>query len=529
MSMSTGLSRVTGFIRIWAQAIALGATFFASSYVVANNIPNMLYELVAGGIISSLFIPVFMERRAKHGEKDARDFASSAFWLAVIALGLVSLAGTIWPQPFVFTQFAQGASTKLDPQAAVFMFRFFAIQILIYGVGALITGILNSDRIFFAPAIGPVFNNLVVIATLFVFVPLSATGNHTLAISVLAIGTTLGVVAQMAVQLPSLRKTGFRFKFELDLKHPGLRKIGVLAVPTIIYVITNLIGVTFRNRFAFAAPVPGLEAGSGPSIVSFAWVWYQLPYGIFAVALATALFPELSTAAHDLDWRRFAENFGVGLRSTALLILPCAALLVALAPQIISLFKFGRFTAPMVGPTAGVLQVWALGLFSFAAYMLVLRSFYSMQDTRTPAITNIFATVLQVALYATLTQGIGAWKGIGLPGIPAADAIAYSLHLILLGWLLRRRVGPLQLGRSAISLAKSVVVAMAGGLAAWAVVLATPALTTSRFGFLAQILAGAVVAVAIVWGLAQLLGVDEIQTVSRMVGRLFGRLRRGTP
>jgi putative peptidoglycan lipid II flippase len=525
MSVSTAISRITGFLRIAAQAFALGYGFLAASYVVANNIPNMVYELVAGGILSSLFIPVYMERLAKHGKEDARTFASSTFYVAMLALGLVSLVGTLWPEPFVLTQLP--ARSGLDPAAAIYMFRFFAIQMAIYGASSIITGILNSNRVFLAPAVGPIFNNLVVIATMLVYVPIAASGDLPLAITVLALGTTLGVVAQMTVQIPSLRKTGFRFKLELDWHHPGLRQIGIMAVPTVLYVITNLVGVTFRNRFAFSAPVPGLQPGSGPAIVSYAWALYQLPYGIFAVALATAFFPELSAAAHDMDWKRFAGNFGQGLRVTALLVMPSAAILIALAPQLVHVFVRGKFTMAGVAPTAEVLMVWGLGLFSFAAYMFVLRSFYSTQDARTPAITNVFATLLQITLYWTLTQGVAGWGGIGLPGIPAADATAYTLHFLVLAFLLRRKVGPLEFGRSVSSVARTALSAIGGGLAAWAVACLTPALWTSSYGYLLQLLLGAVAGILVVWGLATALRVPEMGAVSKLLGRVFGRLAPG--
>jgi putative peptidoglycan lipid II flippase len=407
------------------------------------------------------------------------------------------------------------------------MFRFFAIQMAIYGASAIITGILNSNRIFLAPAVGPIFNNVVVIATMLIYVPIAATGNLPLAVTVLALGTTLGVVAQMAVQIPSLRKTGFRFKFELDWKHPGLRQIGIMAVPTVVYVITNLVGVTFRNRFAFSAPVPGLQPGSGPAIVSYAWALYQLPYGIFAVALATAFFPELSAAAHDVDWKRFSSNFGQGLRVTALLVMPSAAILIGLAPSLVRIFVRGKFSMAGVAPTASVLMVWGLGLFSFAAYMFVLRSFYSTQDARTPAITNIFATMLQITLYWTLTQGVGGWKGIGLPGIPAADATAYTLHFVVLALLLRRKVGPLQFGRSMSSIARTAVAALGAGAAAWGLAFLTPMLWASSYGYMLQLVLGAAVGIAVAWGLATILRIPEMSSASRLLRRVLGRLAPG--
>ncbi len=533
MSVSTMLSRVTGFARIWAQGIALGVFALTTSYGYANTIPNMVYEFVAGGILSSMFIPVFMERLAADGEEKARDFASDVFWLAMIGLGIVSLVGTIWPEPFVATQIAPGANPTIAPDAA-FLFRFFAIQMLIYGAGAVMTGILNAKRVFLPSAIGPVFNNIVVIATFFVAYPLlnqAHNGNaaaRPLALTILGVGTTLGVVAQIAPQIPALLKTGFRFRARLDLKDPTLRRLGLLAIPLLFYVGTNLVAVSFRNRFASITPMPpGIQPGSGGGLLMYPWVFYQLPYGIFAVALATAFFPELSAAANRTDWRQFADYFSRGLRTTGLLIMPCAALLIALSTPIAKLFQGGNFEAIAVAPVAQVLSMWALGVFSFAAFMFILRSFYSMQDTRTPALMNIPATALQIGLYWTLTQGIAGWPGIGIVGIPAADVVTYTLLGIALLVVLRVRIGPLGLGVAAGSLVRSLVVAIGAGLTAWAVVALTPGLGGSRFGFLLQLVAGTAAGLVIAAGLAVALRIPEVAMARRLIGRVVARLIPG--
>jgi putative peptidoglycan lipid II flippase len=527
MSVSTLLSRITGFVRLWAMALAIGATGFASAYGIANTIPNMVYELVAGGILSSMFIPVFMELSAKNGEDDARDFASTVFWLAMIGLGVVSLVGTIWPEPFVWTQ--MGSNTTPETFAsAVYLFRFFAIQMLIYGAGAVMTGILNSRRLFLAPAVGPIFNNVVVIATFFVYIPLARV-NLPLAVTVLAIGTTLGVVAQIAPMVPSLLRSGFRFRARLDLHHPALKRTALLAVPLLLYVATNLVGVTFRNRFALGVSLPGLGADAGPAVITYAWVFYQLPYGIFAVALATAFFPELSTAAHRADWKAYASHFSRGIRTTALLILPCAALLVALAYPIARVYQFGSFKAAAVAPTAQVLSVWAVGLFSFAAFMFVLRSFYSLQDTRTPMVLNVFATALQVLMYWAFTQGVLGWGGFGIAGIPASDVVTYTLLSLALLVVLRRRIGPMDLGSTFGSVGRSVVVAVGAGVSAWALVALTPGLGTTRWGFLLQDVLGASIGLGMAAALAVALRIPEVATARRLIARVVERLlpRRG--
>ena len=435
MSISTAVSRLTGFVRNWAMAYALGVTVFSSSYVVANNIPNMVYELVAGGVLSSVFIPIFIERLKRDGEADAWRVASYVFNLALVVLGLVAIVGTVWAEPFVRTQTFRISAQEAE--VATRFFRFFAVQIVFYGAIAIVTGVLNSYRRFLAPAVAPIFNNLVVIATLLGFyLPFRET-DPDLAVTGLAIGTTLGVVTMALVQVPSLFKVGLRYTARIDLRHPALRAMGRKVLPIFGYVATNMVALSFRNAYAFEV------SDKGPAALQYAWMFYQLPYGIFAVSLATAIFPELSTAAAERDWDGFRDRFNKGLRATAMLILPLAALLVALAEPVIMLYRAGDFTADDVPLVAGVLLWWAVGLFSFAAYMYVLRAYYSLQDTKTPMLTNLVVTALRVALYAGLTVGVGAFAGIGLKGIPVADAVVFTLHFVWLAWLLRRRVGAL--------------------------------------------------------------------------------------
>ena len=314
MSTLTMLSRITGFLRIWATAFALGATGLMSAYSVANNIPNMIFELVAGGIISSLFIPMFMELRESNGESEAWRFTSHVFNLAVLCLGVLALIGTLFPEPFIWTQ-----TFRMSPEqaaevvpAATFFFRFFAIQVVLYGAGSIISGLLNSQRQYFWPAIGPVFNNLVAIGAMLAFVALG--GNVTGASLtsgpapvVLAVGTTLAVLVMFAVQVPAVLRTGWRYSGGLGWRDPAVRRMLVLAVPTVIYVVTNLVAVSFRNASALAVSAKGV------SVLTYAWVFYQLPYGILAVALATAVFTELSAASGRKDNEAFKATFAQGL------------------------------------------------------------------------------------------------------------------------------------------------------------------------------------------------------------------------
>ena len=517
MSVSTALSRVTGFARTWAIAYALGVTAFAASYNVANNIPNMIYELVAGGVISSLFIPVFMEQWESSSERDAWSFASSVFNIATLALAIVAVAGTLWAAPFVRTQ--TFTVSVEDASLAVFFFRFFAVQVVIYGAGSVMSGILNSQRKYLWVALGPVFNNIVVIVTLLGFyVPFRQT-DPDLAKTGLAIGTTLGVLAMYAVQLPSLLALRPRWSPRIDWRHPGLRAMGAMAIPTIIYVLTNLVAVSFRNAYALKV------TASGPATLLYAWMWYQLPYGVLAVALATAIFTELSAQAGRKDYARFKRTFGRGMRANAILILPMAALLIALAPSLVRMYRAGEFTASDIPVVSEVLVYWAMALFFYATTMYLLKTFYSLKDTKTPMMVNLVLTFGQVGLYALLTTGFGSWPGLGLKGIPIADAIFYALVALTLSLILRRKIGAYDGRGIAWMLTRTVLASVVGGVAAWGFVRYTPGLADLNGGFLIQLVIAGTVGLLAAFGSAAILRVDEVSVAVDLAKRLVRRRR----
>ncbi len=523
MSASTAASRLTGFVRTWAMAVALGVTVagavdipVASSYNLANNLPNMVFELLAGGVLSAMFVPVFMERIQRDGREAGYRAANTLYCIVLVLLGTVALIGTFWPQPFVLTQTFTVSPEKA--KLAIYFFRFFAIQIVFYGWCAITTGILNSQRRFFAPAIAPLVNNVVVIVALLGFYLPLHKSRPDIALAALGVGTTLGVVALLVTQLPTLFGLGFRFRWSWDLSDPTLRKLLRKSVPIVGYVTVNLVAVAFRNAFATRAFLDGSAA------LMYAWMWYQLPFGVLAVAYITAMFPELSDMAVRQDWAAFKTTFSRALRVMTLLILPMAAMLVALSVPLVKLYRVGEFPAEAVPLVAGVLSVWALGLLSFALYMLTLRAFYAQQDSLTPMFTNLALSVVQIGLYWALTS-VKAWGAWRLLGIPAADATFFTLHTLVLLVILRRRRGGLD-GRHVLwTMARVSVASVAGGAAAWGVTYLTPALTASRFGFFAQLLLGGVLGLGTAYGLAALMRVDELRDGVAMLRRVTDRFR----
>lgn len=519
MSTATALSRVTGFARMWATAYALGATGLMAAYSVANNIPNMIFELVAGGILSSLFIPTFIEVKEERGEEAAWRFASHVFNLAVLALGVVAVIGTLLPAPFIWTQTFRLPADAAEGvrETAGFFFRFFAIQVVVYGGGLVIQGLLNARRQFLWTALGPVFNNLVVIATMIAVAAIGVTG--TLGMSVLAAGTTLGVVAMFAVMVPDLLKGGIRYTPELGLNDPAVRRMLLLAVPTIGYVLTNVAAVSFRNASAFAV------SADGPAVLAYAWTFYQLPYGILAVALSTAVFTELSEAAGRKDTESFKRHFSSGLRTTGVLMLPMAAALVALAEPAVSLYSIGAFEADSVPAVASALRFWALALIFYAGTMYVLRAFYSLKDTRTPMFANLVLTTVQIGLYWTLSTGVMGWEGMGVDGIPVADGVFYALLLVTLVALMRKKIGGYDVSGIVGTYAKMAAASAAAGAAGYAVSAAVSPLASGIPGSLLQLLTGGIVCIVLALALGRMLGVAEVSAALQMLARVASRVR----
>lgn len=519
MSTATTLSRVTGFVRMWATAFALGATGLMSAYSVANNIPNMVFELVAGGILSSLFIPMFMELTAERGEEEAWRFTSHVFNIVVLVLGLVAVIGTLLPQPFIWTQtFRESAGqAQTVRDAAEFFFRFFAIQVVVYGGGMVIQAVLNAQRRYLWPALGPVVNNVIVIVTMLIFATMPL-GDASL--TLLAVGTTLGVVGMFLVMVPSLVRNGVRYTPEIGLNDPDVRRMLVLALPTVGYVVTNIVGVSFRNASALAV------TEDGPSVLMYAWTFYQLPYGILAVALATAVFTELADAAGRKDIHGLKEHFSRGLRATGVLMIPAAALLIALAEPLVSLYRVGAFQASDVPRVAMALRLWAAGLLFFAGMMFVLRTFYSLKDTRTPMLANLALTPVQIGLYVLLTTGVGGWSGMGLGGIPIADGIFYALMFGALAILLRRRIGGYDLRGVGRAYGLMVFASLLGGGTAWWVSTLVAPLATGFSSAVVQVLAGGTAGLLVSFAVARVLRVHEVAVAAKLIARIAGRMAR---
>lgn len=513
MSALTTLSRVTGYLRIFALAVVLGTTRIADSYNIANNMPNMLYELFAGGISSALFIPIFIEYFAAKREDEAWEVASIILNFTFLGMVIVAVFAAVFAFPLVRLQTLTVKAR--DAQLATFFFRFFAWQVIFYGFCAIFTGLLNSFRRFAAPMISPLINNIFVVGVIFgLYLPFRNT-NPRFALTALALGTTLGVVIMAAVQVPSLLRVNPRFRWTLNWRHPAIRKLIVLAVPVTGYVVSNMVGLTVQQNLAF-------RYAGGVAAWTYAWTFFQLPYGIFAVSIATAIFPELSEQWTMGDTDAFKRSISLGLRMTAFIILPCAAALFALSAPILGVaIQYGLFGPKATQLTAPILSFMVLGLTSFAVYMFLTKAFYSIQDTMTPMKTNALGVPLNIILNLVFVGFLGV-KGLAL-----GMAITYTFTSSALLVLLRRRIGPLAGRQLLTSFGRQVLAAVIMALVAFGVAGLVGGLgLAGKLSYVAQLLAGGAAGVAAYLGISYALGSQEVRAVLR---RAKGTLSPGRP
>ena len=291
--LMTGLiivSRVTGFIRTWVMGVALGVSLLSTSYQVAQNLPAMLYDLVMGGMLVTAFLPVYMDVRRKRGKRSSEEYVGNLLGILLLFLGILSLAASVFAPAFIWTQsFMSGDADGMD--TAVLFFRFFAFQILFYGLSSVFSGVLNAHRDYFWSNLGPILNNVVVIAGFALF-PVLEGVSEMLAIIVLAVSATLGVFVQMACQIPALHRRGIRPRIHVDFHDPALRQTLALGIPTLVATVCTFLTTSVQNAAALV-----VQPETGASVISYARLWYTLPYALLAVSLTTALYTELARDA----------------------------------------------------------------------------------------------------------------------------------------------------------------------------------------------------------------------------------------
>jgi len=462
VGLGTLLSRVTGVLRFAALA-ALGFARLTDVYNVANSMPNIVYELLLGGILTATLVPLYVEH-LEHRDRRASDAINT---VAIAVLAVITVLGVLaapWIVELYTARLPDGPGVEHQQQLATDLLRWFMPQMFFYGLTALATAMLNARRRFAAAAFAPVLNNVVVISVLLAL-PRVMTAEPTVEsvlddpwmVLLLGLGTTAGIVAMALVLLPALSRAGAGFRWAWDWRHPAVRKLARLSGWTFGYVAANQVAFFIVLVLAYR------ESGDA-SVYLAAFTFFQLPHGLFAVSIMTALAPELARHSQAGDTDGLRSAFGSGFRLMGLVVLPSAAILVVLAGPIVrALLDYGAFTTRSADLTAETLAAFGLGLFFFSAYLFTLRGFYAMQDTRTPFLLNVLENgtniVLAVALYPSL----------GVQGLALSWSIAYAVASVAALAVMRARLHRLDGRRIVASLLRVSVASAALAVVAYGV------------------------------------------------------------
>jgi putative peptidoglycan lipid II flippase len=523
MAVATLVSRITGLLRTMVLTAALGVGLVGDAYNTSNTLPNIVYELLLGGVLTSVVVPLLVRAQ----ERDDDGGAAYAQRLATVAtVGLVVITGLAVLAAPLLTRLYGIVDNPEQEQLATWLARILLVEIVFYGIGALATAILNSRGVFGPPAWAPVLNNVVVIVTGFLFVAAGGPGDLTpLTITdtqvwLLGVGTTLGIAVQSLVLLPLLRRAGVPLRPRWGLRDTGLGEAASLGLWVIGYVAVSQVGVVVATRIANAA---GREGGLGSIGFASASLLFQMPYGIIGVALLTALVPRMSRAAARSDVPGVVRDLSLGTRLSALGLLPVSAALTVLGPALaVVVFARGN-TGVEEARTIGVaLAVGAFGLLPMAVTLLQLRVFYATKDARTPTLIQLGMIAVRVPLLL-LVPVVAPPEGV-VAGLMLVTSLTYLAGWVIGHVVLRRRLGALESRATLLSVLRTAAVAVVAGLLGWlAVSLADGALGTSVAGSLGILLLGTVViGVATLGGLV-LARVPEVQEPLASVRARLGR------
>ena len=508
VAVGTALSRVTGFVRIAAIAYALGVTTLAGTYSYANEAPNIVYELLLGGVLTATLVPLFV----RYHETRDDDAASAVFTVAMVALAVMTVVGVI-AAPWIvdlYTLNVHGPSLGAQQELATSLLRLFMPQMFFYGIVTLASAMLNARRRFLAAAFAPVLNNVVVIA---VFLTLPRIADRSLTVRsvldddglilLIGLGTTAGVVAMAMALLPPLARLHAHLRFLPRWTHPAVRTMLRLSGWTVGYVIANQIALLVVTILANGTD-------GGPFIYISAYAFFQLPHGLFAVSLMTTFTPEMATAATRGDLSALRAQLSRGIRLAAVVIVPASALYIGLArPVIVALLQRGAFSAGDAAAVADTLVAFSVGLLPFSIYLFAMRAFYARHDTFTPFWLNCIENGVNIALAFPL------YEWLGIPGLALAFALSYFVAAIVTLGVLRVRLAGIDGARLTSSLVRIVAAGVVVGGVSWAIGELIGWDSTGEA--IASVVVGAAVGAVVYLGLLALLRVEELTALATLV------------
>ncbi|HEX6876312.1 MAG TPA: murein biosynthesis integral membrane protein MurJ [Nocardioidaceae bacterium] len=530
MAAGTVVSRASGFVRAALLAAALGAFLHADVFNIANTIPNMLYILLAGGVVNAVLVPQLV--RAMRNDPDGGDgytnriMTLAGLFLLVVTVLMVAAAPWLMRLFLDPVWFGPGHAEQLE--SLIDFARYCLPQVFFYGMFVLVGQVLNARGRFGPMMWAPIANNvisvLVLVVYLFVFGPAKdvyggfSSGEELL----LGIGSTLGIVAQFLILVPYLRKTGFLYRPRFDFRGTGLGHTLRLGVWTVLFVVVNQVAYTVVVRLASGGSA---EQGTGYTIYSQAFLLVMVPHSVVTVSLATAMLPRLSAHAAENDLAAVGEGVASTLRTALTLIIPFAALLPLIALDL-SNVVYGWLAASQAYPDyAKPLALFGVGIVFFTVHFLMLRGYYSLERTRTVFWVQCVIAATNIVLAVLITRSVTPDDVAS--GLVLAYIGAYAVGAAVSYALLRHLLGGLHTGRLVRFLVRLLAATGVAAAVAWGVRYGVATAWPGGDGkvqALATLVAVVLVDVVIFVMLARALRIAE---VSRMLELVTARLGRG--
>ncbi|MFJ4654104.1 murein biosynthesis integral membrane protein MurJ [Nocardia sp. NPDC088792] len=507
-------SRLTGLARTLVVAAVLGAGAVGDAYNGANNLPNMVYELLLGGVLASAVVPV-LTRARRRGRKNSREFTQRVMIATLLALAVITVA-TVVCAPWIVRVFVADSGER---HLATWLAYLLLPQIFFYGVSVVAGAVLNVRDSFAAAAWAPVLNNVIVLATCAVFlalpgpVTLTPTSMTFAQILTLGVGTTAGIAGQAVWVVAALRHHGFEWSWRARPVpytwrpvRAGLPILGWL----VVYAAISQIGVAVTMRVAF-------DHG-GVSISGYAELLFQVPYGILAASVLTVLMPRISRAAAAGDDAAVLADLSRGARYLSAALIPVAMAMTLLAPGMTALLFTGRVDPAAAHLIGLAVACSSFGLAPFALVMLQMRVFYAHNDTRTPTLINVVMVAVKVATLVIAAATLPTHAVIVM--LSVAGSLAYTVGALTGHLLLRRRHGLLGFAAVAASAHRVLwATAIAGACALTAIVATHATIAAPTLDRSTALLAGAATGTVVFLLAAKLIGIPEIRTARTLLRR----------
>ena len=511
MGIAVFSSRILGLIREQVMAVLFGAGYYMDAFVVAFRIPNLLRDLFAEGALSAAFVTVFTDFDQKKGPQATWRLANNVLLTLTLLLSLITILGMIFSEEIIRVMApdfdrVQG-KIALTQVLTNIMFPF----LILISLAAVVMGILNTKGRFFIPAMASTFFNLgSIVGGVLCAWWAPAFGQPP--IVGMAIGTLIGGFLQLAIQLPSLKRSGFQWWPHLSLKDEGLRRIMILMIPAVIGLSATQINIFINTNFAARC------AEGSVSWLNYAFRLMQFPIGIFGVAISIATLPVISRQASQGDIGALKSTYVSSLTMAFLLTVPASFGLAFLAEPIIRvIFEHGKFSALDTIHTAEALAYYAIGLFAYSSIKITVPVFYALKDTKYPVIASFLAVVTNI-IFVSLTLGTFQHKAIAF-----STSITMILNFIFLSAVLYGRVGGYDLRTLLRSLIKILFASLVMGLLAHYFYQGL-GLILSLKGLLNQIISLILVialAVLVYFILIRWLGIQEINEVMGSLRKRF--------